>query len=134
MKENLGIRCRNPLNIRFSARNHWLGLAPGKQQKGFCHFLHFDYGYRAAVVLLKNYIRRGFSTPRQIICRWAPPTENRTALYLAAVCGRSRLATDERIGITGTGIARLVAAMARQETGLHITPEGVEEIRRRFHV
>ena len=89
--ENLGLTNRNPLNIRFSERNHWLGLDPARPcVKGFCRFISMAHGYRAAVVLMKTYIRhRGCDTPRRIISRWAPPSENRTELYVAAVCGRS---------------------------------------------
>lgn len=133
--ENLGICNCNPLNIRYSAVNRWLGLHPAQPQvKGFCRFVSMAHGYRAAVVLIKNYIRRGIDTPAQIITRWAPPSENRTELYIACVCGRSHLDRDGHIGTAGGDIGRLVAAMARQETGLHITPEGVDEIRVKFRV
>ncbi len=135
-EENLGTLNRNPLNIRCSARNHWLGLDPKRPcVKGFCRFISVAYGYRAAVVLIKTYIqRRGCTTPRQIIGRWAPPSENRTALYVAAVCGRSGLDPDAPVDVEGPQIGRLVAAMARQETGARIVPEAVDELRRKFGV
>ena len=135
-RENLGIANRNPLNIRYSTANRWLGLCPNRPNvQGFCHFLHFAYGYRAAVVLIKNYIlKHGADTPRKIIARWAPPSENQTDLYIACVCGRSRLARDEKILAYGPQIARLVAAMAKQETGVSILPEEIEEIRETFKV
>jgi hypothetical protein len=135
-RENLGIANRNPLNIRHSTANRWLGLCPHRLSvKGFCHFLNFAYGYRAAVVLIKNYIlKHGADTPRKIIARWAPPSENQTDLYIACVCGRSRLAPDEKILAYGPQIARLVAAMAKQETGVSILPEEIEEIRETFKV
>ncbi len=132
----LGIRNHNPLNIRYTAANRWLGLHPATPcVKGFCHFTTFDYGYRAAVILLKNYIRTyHLDTPAKLIARWAPPTENRTALYIAAVCGRSGLRRDEKILPNGPQLGRLIAAMARQESGIRITPEGVDAIRERFGV
>ena len=133
---NLGTANRNPLNIRYSAANRWLGLHPVTPNvKGFCKFIAPVYGYRAAVVLMKTYMRRyGLDTPAGIISRWAPPKENRTELYIACVCGRSRLGRDERITAEGPELARLIAAMARQETGARITPEGVDDIRRKFNV
>lgn len=135
-KENLGMYNHNPLNIRYSKANHWLGLHPASPcVKGFCHFIAPVYGYRAAVVLIKNYmIRYHCITPEAIIRRWAPPTENATELYIACVCGRSSLGRKEMLRTDGNQIGRLVAAMARQETGMHITPEGVDEIRRKFNV
>ncbi len=134
--ENIGIANRNPLNIRYAPQNHWLGLCPQQPNvKGFCRFLNCVYGYRAAVVLIKNYITRyGCDTPAKIITRWAPPTENRTEIYIACVCGRSRLAADERISVKGEQIARLVAAMARQETGVNVHPETIDDIRKQFGV
>ena len=133
---NLGTANRNPLNIRYSAANRWLGLHPVTPNvKGFCKFIAPVYGYRAAVVLMKTYMRRyGLDTPAGIISRWAPPKENRTELYIACVCGRSRLGRDERITAEGPELARLIAAMARQETGARITPEGVDDIRRTFKI
>lgn len=133
---NIGTANRNPLNIRHSPANRWLGLHPTQPSvKGFCKFIAPAYGYRAAVVLIKTYMRRhGLRTPAQIIARWAPPSENRTELYIACVCGRSRLGRDERLEEQGPQIGRLVAAMARQETGTDITPEAVDEYRRKFNV
>ena len=133
---NIGETNRNPLNIRHSARNHWLGLVSNcPQRRGFCNFISAAHGYRAAVVLIKNYINRyGLDTPRKIIARWAPPSENQTMLYIYSVCGRCCLDPDQKISPTGPQIGMLVAAMARQETGMHITPEGVDEIRARFGV
>lgn len=133
---NIGVENRNPLNIRYAASNRWLGQHPTSPNvKGFCRFLTFDHGYRAAIVLMKNYIaRHGCTTPRAIVHRWAPPTENNTALYLACVCGRSGLDTDEPMHTDGGQIARLVAAMARQETGLHVTAEYLQDLRQRFGV
>lgn len=133
---NLGIANRNPLNIRYVKANHWLGLHPQTPNvKGFCHFTTPAYGFRAAIILIKNYMRKySCVTPEDIIRRWAPPTENNTELYIACVCGRSRLGRLERLHTEGPQIGRLVAAMTRQETGMYITPEGVDEIRRKFNV
>ncbi len=133
---NLGISNRNPLNIRYVATNKWKGLHPTQPAyKGFCRFLAFDYGYRAAVLLVKSYIRRhGCNTPSKIIHRWAPPIENQTDLYVASVCGRSGLRPDEVISTEGMQIPRLVAAMAKQETGLRVTPEYIADLRDRFGV
>lgn len=133
---NLGQQNRNPLNIRYNARNRWRGLHPTTPNvRGFCKFISVAHGYRAAVVLMKNYIRHyGADTPAKIIARWAPPSENNTRYYIAAVCGRSRLDPNVTIRIDGPQIGRLIAAMARQETGMTIQPESVDELRRQFGV
>lgn len=79
----LGYRNLNPLNIRFNIMNHWKGQTGCN--KGFCTFDTIEHGFRAAFVLLLNYIKRGYDTPTEIISRWAPATENDTKAYLSTV-------------------------------------------------
>lgn len=43
------------------------------------------FGYRAALVLLSNYIKRGHVTISAIVSRWAPATENDTKAYIRTV-------------------------------------------------
>ena len=81
-KETRGVRNNNPLNIRRNPANQWQGLRPVQADKLFCQFKAMKWGLRAAIKLLDNYIRRGAQTPRQIISRWAPPSENDTASYV----------------------------------------------------
>ena len=138
MPENisLGQANHNPLNIRYAPANKWLGLDEKRPNvKGFCRFRADAYGYRAAVKLICTYMTKyDIRTPEGICQRWAPPSENHTLLYTMAVCGRAHLRPNERLTPRSEAVARLVAAMARQESGMHITPQGVEEIRRRFGV
>lgn len=70
----------NPLNIRHNPKNDWLGQTDN--QNGFCVFLSKYYGMRAAIILLRNYINQGHETIREIITRWAPPSENPTERYI----------------------------------------------------
>lgn len=136
LTQNVGTQANNPLNIRYSAANRWLGQHPTSPSlRGFCRFVSVAHGYRAAVVLMKRYITHYHCvTPAAIITRWAPPSENQTQLYIAAVCGRSGLKQNEIITADGLELSRLIAAMARQETGMHITAEGLQEIRQSFGV
>lgn len=133
---SLGVRNHNPLNIRYVSTNKWLGLSKTTPSvKGFCHFDCMDYGLRAAIILLLNYIRkRGCTTPRQIITRWAPPTENNTELYIKCVCGRADIHPDRPVPTEGSAFNRLVIAMARQESGIHLTESDIERIRNTFNI
>lgn len=73
----------NPLNIRYRECNNWQGqLSP---KKGFCQFVSPYSGYRAAVILLNRYKKHGACTIRQIVSRWAPPSENNTDNYVSFV-------------------------------------------------
>lgn len=84
-----GIRNNNPLNIRHMVFNHWVGLS-GIDSGGFCKFRTMRDGIRAAIKLLCNYYDKyDLHTPRQIIARWAPPSENRTETYIRVVCNFS---------------------------------------------
>lgn len=73
----------NPLNIRYSEKNEWLGQTG--ECNGFCVFSEEKYGWRAAFVLLKNYYKKGFRTISQIIHRFAPASENPTSSYVSFV-------------------------------------------------
>ena len=83
MKTPIGCSNNNPLNIRFSPMNQWKGQIGCR--KGFCVFDTKVHGYRAALVLLHNYVKRGYDTVHEIISRWAPASENDTKNYIRVV-------------------------------------------------
>ena len=82
--ETLAYRNCNPLNIRFSKDTNWMG-SKLKSNKGFVQFAAFSFGYRAAVMILRSYAKRGKKTVPQIIETWAPRSENNTVEYIKAV-------------------------------------------------
>ena len=84
-----GYRNNNPLNIRFNAVNAWKGKVLPNTDKNntFEQFINLAYGYRAALSLLRTYIRKyKCDTVAKIITKWAPPTENNTQGYINNVC------------------------------------------------
>lgn len=105
----------NPLNIRYSETNHWIGqTAP---RKGFCQFETVEYGVRAAYRLIQKYIRSGHSTIRDIVRRWAPPEENNTGAYIRFVAERTGIASNLRImDWDHESLKRIVTAMAWYES------------------
>ena len=118
-----GWRNHNPLNIRRGA--NWQGLTSVQMDKDFCQFLNMTWGYRAAAVCMKSYYRlfvqRGLPfTVRNILNRWAPPSENKTEAYIRNVSRLTGIAPDEPIGIPSEKPSRwmmLGVAMAIQENG-----------------
>jgi hypothetical protein len=74
----------NPLNIRFDKKTNWFGSRL-KDRRGFVQFAAFSYGYRAAVMILRSYAKRGLKTVPQIIETWAPRSENNTVAYIKTV-------------------------------------------------
>lgn len=87
----------NPLNIRYSAKNEWLGQIG--HRNGFCVFSEEKYGWRAGFVLLKNYYKKGFRTVSQIVHRFAPASENPTSSYVSFVCDKLQQLGYEAYGV-----------------------------------
>ena len=96
-----GIRNNNPLNIRHSS-DKWEGAAMTQTDKSFVQFQSMAYGYRAAWKVLDTYClrftreRKVFNV-RNIIARWAPPSENDTDAYIRTVVSLSGLGGYENI-------------------------------------
>ena len=87
--------------------------------KEFEVFTSMQYGCRAALKLLRKYIKDGCNTPRKIIQRWAPPVENNTTAYLNMVCYWANLESYTVINHEDREkLCKLAAAMARYENGV----------------
>lgn len=113
-----GLRNCNPGNIRHAATRY-----KGETESAdpaFKSFRSMAWGYRAMFVLLHTYrVRYRLTTLRGMIARWAPPSENNTGGYLAAVAGRSGIDPDSEIGTCDRQtMMRIVAAMSRVENGV----------------
>lgn len=80
-----GIRNNNPANIRRGC--NWKGLAEKQTDKEFCQFVTMTWGVRALLVTLRTYVRKyHLHTVREIITRWAPPSDgNNTEKYIEFV-------------------------------------------------
>lgn len=112
-----GERNNNPGNIRLSA-TRWQGQVDGTDP-AFVTFATPQDGIRALAKLLKNYQAiYGLRTVRAIINRYAPPSENNTSAYVAAVAGALGVSPDAQIDLNDAGtLERLVAAVITHENG-----------------
>lgn len=83
-----GRRNNNPFNIRRSY-SRWLGLGVPFglcRDKEFCQFKEMEYGLRAGMLLISNYIRHHKQRSiNGIIRRFAPSSENNTDAYISFV-------------------------------------------------
>lgn len=118
-QETIAEKCKNPLNIRYASQNDWRGQVG--VHKGFCVFENEAYGFRAAFVIIGNYIKKGHNTIREIVSRWAPPSENNTDAYIEFVSEETIIdpdfeLTDNSIHDYWTKIM-IIRAMARMESG-----------------
>lgn len=110
-----GIRNNNPLNIRIG--NKWKGLKTPNTDGAFDQFISVYWGYRAAFVILRNYIKKHkCNTVRKIISRFAPSNENNTAAYIKTVCKKTGYKPDQELKPTYDDLAKLVYAMAWVES------------------
>lgn len=113
-----GIRNNNPGNIRRSA-DQWVGLKPRQDDPDFCQFTAPSDGIRALMkILLAYYRRHNLVTVRQLIGRWAPPNENQTDAYVAAVCDSLGVLADSALKVDSVGVlVGLARAIVRHENG-----------------
>jgi hypothetical protein len=99
-KATRGYRNRNPGNIEHVPANKWQGLADPPSDGRFCRFVSHEHGIRALAALLTTYQdRHGLRTVRDIIGRWAPPRENDTGAYVAAVARRLGVGADDPVDL-----------------------------------
>ena len=119
----LGIRLNNPGDIRKSA-TQWQGLADSQPDPNFCSFKTPQYGIRAMARNLMNYqAHDNCHTVRQIIARYAPPSENNTGAYISAICSALKAAgfsdnPDAEINVDTVDVMKpLIVAIIIHETG-----------------
>lgn len=112
-----GIRNNNPGNIVQSGVE-WQGKVEYPTDGRFEQFVSMYYGLRALVKNLKSYyFNRGLKTVRDIITRWAPPTENDTRAYINFVAGYMGVTQDDLILWNVPNVTNLIEAIAIKENG-----------------
>lgn len=118
MADPRGLRNRNPGNIRHGAVT-WQGAAKEQPDPAFVTFTSDQFGIRAlAKVLLTYQNQRDLDTVRKIIGRWAPPNENDTEAYVAAVANGMAVGPDQPLDIDAVGMMLpLVKAIIAHENG-----------------
>ena len=122
-----GLRNHNPLNIRKSATK-WRGMSAVQADRSFVTFISNEWGYRAAFRILHTYITKyKLSTIRDIISRWAPPSENNTRMYTLTVVEHSGIDERDKIYYTNKeDIVKIVMAMSYVENGVPAVKSEVE--------
>ena len=122
-----GQRNNNPGNIRWNKSNRWLGLI-GHDKMKFCKFSSMEYGFRALVILLLRYLDYGYNTPRKIILRYAPLSENDSYAYIRFICNRSGLSDDQVILAKSPAFYDLVSAIVFYESHVDLTGSIIKTI------
>lgn len=114
-----GLRNCNPGNIRCS-KVHYLGEVRPSQDSDFKQFESMAYGYRAMFVLLDSYRRRyALNTLRQMLNRYAPPSENFTEGYIRFVSQKTGILPDEELNTRSErDMVPIISAMSEIENGV----------------
>lgn len=104
-----GIRNNNPGNLENPVGYTWVGQTTGTDPR-FATFESPVYGLRAIMRTVYTYQSRyGLATPRQIIHRWAPPSENDTDSYVDHVAEELNVSPDDPVFITNPDTATTLA-------------------------
>lgn len=116
----------NPGNLRYSARNNWLGQIQSKN--GFCQFSAMRFGLRAlCLTLLSYYTRHGLRTIEEVINRYCPAGDgdNDPEAYIDYVYSviETNHGEPEALFIDEYTFCLLVAAICYMETGYTLTPD-----------
>lgn len=125
-----GVRNNNPGNIDRNATK-WQGMAADQSgDKRFIVFTSPQYGIRAlAKTLLTYQSRYQLMTIRKIINRWAPPVENDTGAYVAAVAKACGVGPDDHVDCDEISVMRplVVGIIAHENAGYRYPPAIVDE-------
>ena len=110
-----GIRNNNPGNIRIGI--NWLGrVIPGKDLS-FIEFRTMPLGVRALYIDLINKHKSGLRTVQDIIFKYAPPSENLTGAYVAAVAQDMKIPATQVFSPTAKNFTTFVKAIVKHENG-----------------
>jgi hypothetical protein len=114
-----GIRNNDPLNIRHG-KSQWTGMSKVQTDKTFVQFTSRVYGYRAAFIILRNYISRGKDTIGKIIAKWAPSADgNTTPVYIRYVSRSTGIGASHPLRIDDKdALIAIVQSMAHMESGI----------------
>lgn len=122
-----GIRNNNPMNLDRNATK-WQGMADDQSSDPrFVVFKTPQYGIRAGARLLLTYANQyGLHTVRGLINRWAPPVENNTSAYVAAVAAGVGVGPDDPVDVDNAAVMLpLVKAIILHENGENPYPDSV---------
>lgn len=112
----LGIRDNNPGNLRYIANpaRAWNGQVGDNQ--GFGVYISPELGVRAMSHQLQEDFANGDTTLADLITTWAPPTENNTPAYIAAVAAQTGLDPNAPLDLY-PNLPAIVAAIIQHENG-----------------
>lgn len=118
-------RARNPGNLRPPKTWTAEGMIGVDDRPGgpFCIFATEAHGWQALATRILQLHRSGTRTVRSIIGVWAPPSENRTDVYVAGVAAKLGVSPDKPIAVTDYAVMDALGDAIRRHEGLGRDPE-----------
>ncbi len=127
------IATNNIFNIRATKGGQWLGQVGTK--KGFVEFDTREHAIRAWLVLMRTYRKKyHLRTIRDIVTRFAPPSENNTEAYVNYCAKRVYLSAATPLSPATNDYARLGCAMAKMETDTDLTAIEILKVQQKFGI
>ena len=122
-----GYQNNNPGNIVKDGHT-WTGEKATSTDKNFKQFTSMPYGYRALFTNIHAYLNVGVNTIEKIISKWAPPSENDTKAYIAAVSKSVGLSPTTPVSFTDAPTMRkIVAAISQHENGIPANMSDIDQ-------
>jgi hypothetical protein len=109
-----GLRNNNPGNIKDDG-TAWLGKVGSDGT--FVIFSDLSWGVRAMAKAITTMFNKGANTIRLLINEWAPPSENSTDAYVAAVAADTGQGADDLLQLDQPTLHDLIRAIINHENG-----------------
>jgi hypothetical protein len=109
-----GIRDNNPGNEKVGIA--WQGVVGSDGP--FLQFKDISWGLRALAMDIANKITTdGLTTITDLVTKYAPPSENDTAAYIASVSADTGIGPDDTLSIDQSTLHALIRAIVNHENG-----------------
>ena len=116
VNDTLAALNKNPLNVKFREDDPWEGQA-GYDEFGHAVFDEWEYGIRAAALVLRSYaVIHEIDTVEGIVKRFA---EGNQESYIDFLCGRLSVSPADSIDVIAR-MPELLRAMSRFESGMDL--------------
>lgn len=110
-----GLRDNNPGDLQPPPGSSWQGTVG--VDGPFVIFSDTTWGLRALALDLINNVGEGYDTITTMISKFAPPSENNTAAYIASVSADSGIDPNDQLGTDQDTITSLMRAIVNHELG-----------------
>ena len=110
-----GLRDNNPGDLQQPSGTSWAGTVG--MDGPFVIFPDTTWGLRALAKDLINNVNEGYDTITSLISKFAPPSENDTDSYIAAVSADTTIDPDAQLGTDQDTVTSLMRAIVNHELG-----------------